>query len=119
MAKEFAKAFYNSKRWKQCKQSFASERQMIDGGLCQVCHNRTGYIVHHRVALTADNISEPEVALAHENLMYVCKECHDMFEGHGVGRNGPRPLCIFDEDGNPISLRECDVSPLKLKLKSG
>lgn len=38
--------------------------------------------------------------------------CHDKYEGHGVGHDRIKPLCIFDEEGQPISLRDID-SPRK------
>ena len=102
--KDFARKFYNSKKWKCCRSSFIAERINADGGLCQVCHERTGYIVHHKIALDSSNISKPEIALNHDNLMYVCKECHDEFEGHF---NDNRPSArlhlrvTFDKDGEP------------------
>lgn len=77
---------------------------MIDGGLCEVCHERTGFIVHHKINLDSSNISQPEIALNHDNLMYVCKDCHDQFEGHfndGRPMSNHRLRVTFDEDGNP------------------
>jgi 5-methylcytosine-specific restriction endonuclease McrA len=111
MAKDFAKPFYNSKRWQKCKQSYIDQRVLADGGLCEECRSEPGFIVHHRVMLTEANIGNPDVSLNHENLEYVCKECHDRFEGHGVGNGRVRPLFVFDMDGQPISLRDVD-SPL-------
>lgn len=115
MAKEYAKPFYNSKKWKKCKESYIANRIMIDGGLCEECHEAAGYIVHHKINLTVDNIKDPDVALNHNYLEYVCKKCHDQFDGHGVGnKNKYKPLFAFDEQGQPISLREIDiVSPRK------
>jgi hypothetical protein len=109
MAKEFSKHFYNSQRWKDCKQSYISQRVAADGGLCEECRKELGYIVHHKVMLTEHNIDNPDVSLNHENLEYVCKDCHDRFEGHGVGNKHIKPLFQFDADGQPISLREIDT----------
>ena len=106
MAKEWAKRFYNSKAWKNCRESYIQERIMIDGGLCSVCHERPGYIVHHKIALTPTNINNPEISLKHDNLSYECKVCHDEHEGHGVGRKGAGLLVMFDEHGQPIPLPE-------------
>lgn len=110
MAKEFAERFYNSSLWKKCRKAFISERISIDGGLCQVCKDVTGYIVHHKITLDATNIVNPDISLNFDNLMYVCKDCHDRFEGHGVGTK-LKPLCVFDASGQPISLRDIDVLP--------
>ena len=85
MAKNFAKAFYKSKKWQNCRRSFIDERTLIDGGLCQICHKRLGYIVHHKIMLNASNINDASVSLNFDNLMFVCKDCHDNLPGHGVG----------------------------------
>lgn len=77
MAKEFAKAFYNSKRWKRCKASYIAKRKAIDGGLCETCREELGYIVHHKEELTSENINDPEIALNHDNLKYDCHICHN------------------------------------------
>ena len=107
MAQEFAKIFYKSKKWQRCRKSYIEYRITVDGGICEECRKSPGYIVHHKVILTEENINYPEVSLNHELLEYVCKDCHDMFEGHGLNK-GIRPLCIFDEAGQPVSLREID-----------
>lgn len=79
--------------------------------MCEVCHNQPGYIVHHKIRLTADNIDDPDVSLNHSQLMYVCHDCHDAFEGHGIGNHGAPALCTFDENGQPVSLRSIDLNP--------
>lgn len=101
--KEFAKKFYKSKSWQKCRASYISQRRMIDGGLCEICGKRLGYIVHHKTALTPVNIRNPEIALSHNNLQFVCKPCHDEEEGHFVQRK--KGYCSFDADGQPIDKR--------------
>lgn len=76
MAKEFAKPFYNSKRWKLCREAYIKHRRAIDGGMCETCRDRPGYIVHHKVELTPDNINDPDIALGFFNLKYDCHICH-------------------------------------------
>lgn len=107
MAKDFAKAFYASGAWQRCRDSYIRERTAIDGGMCEVCGQRLGLIVHHRVRLTEENITDPEVILGRDKLCYVCLECHndihalDIAEGRGVVKR-----CAFSADGQPIDLRE-------------
>ena len=109
MAQDWAKPFYNSIRWQRCRDSFIQSRILIDGGTCQECHKVPGVIVHHKVVLTADNVDDEMISLNHDNLMFVCHDCHDSFEGHGVHGNGKvRPLCTFDANGQPISMRAID-----------
>lgn len=112
MAKEWAKAFYNSKNWIKCRDAYIADRISTDGGVCEECRQQQGYIVHHEITLTPDNINNPNISLSHKHMKYVCKDCHDKYEGHGVGRKKAEPLCIFDENGQPISLREIDAPPL-------
>lgn len=107
MAKEWARAFYQSKKWRQCRDSYIQERIALDGGLCEECHNSPGYIVHHKHILTRENISDPMLSLNHGCLEYVCRGCHDKFEGHGLNKSEAL-LCAFDGDGQPISLRGID-----------
>ena len=98
MAKEYAKSFYKSDKWLQCKKSFIAERRAIDGGLCQRCRKRYGYIVHHRQHITPENITDPMVTLSHTNLEYLCQECHNK---EHFGDAGLRYM--IGEDGQPMS----------------
>lgn len=98
----WAERFYNSRAWKRCRRSYISGRLNIDGGRCEACRITQGYIVHHKISLTPTNISDPEIALNHENLQYVCKACHDLFDGHGLRYNGTPCVVQFDSDGNPV-----------------
>ncbi|MBQ5566089.1 MAG: HNH endonuclease [Clostridia bacterium] len=77
MMKDYAKQFYKSKKWQKCRQSFIESRKGIDGGLCQHCHSNYGYIVHHKVHITPQNINNPDVTLNFDNLEFVCHECHN------------------------------------------
>jgi len=104
--KKWAEKFYNSKKWKCCRNAYISERILIDGGLCEVCGESTGYIVHHKISLDSSNINNPEIALNNKNLMYVCKDCHDKFDGHFAdmrsnSRHTKGLRVCFDEDGYP------------------
>jgi len=77
MAKEFAKRFYKSKAWQRCRTSFISYRITIDGGMCEHCQDKPGYIVDHIEELTPENINNPDVTLNHDNLQYLCLICHN------------------------------------------
>lgn len=94
MAQEFAKPFYNSAAWRKCREAFIAERVSIDGGVCQRCGQELGYIVHHREWLTPENIINPDVALNHQNLEYVCLVCHN-----GVEREEEAPRYRFTPEG--------------------
>lgn len=103
MAKEFAKAFYNSKKWQQCRNSYIAKRKSIDGGLCETCRDAPGYIVHHIIELNSININDPEITLNHENLKYDCHVCHQKEnKNHEVAAGLVR--YEFTEDGDIVEL---------------
>lgn len=76
MAREFARKFYHSKAWKSTRDAYFRSRN----GLCERCWARgfatRGEIVHHRVHLTPENISDPSVSLSFDNLELLCRQCH-------------------------------------------
>lgn len=99
MAQEFARQFYNSKAWKACRASFIAYRQSIDGGLCQTCHENTGYIVHHDIWLTPQNINDPDISLNHRHLKYDCLVCHNKEK-----ENEEKEKYYFGKDGQIYEL---------------
>lgn len=95
MAQQFAKQFYSSKAWQDCRNNYAAMR----GHLCENCMRRgiykPGEIVHHRIEIDPVTINNPEVALSWDNLELLCRECHA--EAHD-GRKKDRRYTI-DADG--------------------
>lgn len=77
MAKEYAKAFYNSQAWENCRVGYIK----CVGGLCERCLAKglynAGVIVHHKIHLNPDNITNPEIALDYNNLELLCMDCHN------------------------------------------
>ena len=105
MANDITKSFYNSKAWQKCRKLYIAKRISIDGGLCEKCKTEQGYIVHHKIMLTADNINDPEITLNEENLCYEWKHCHDLEEGHYYDSLGIKKLKVtFDIDGRPHNI---------------
>lgn len=76
MAKDFAKAFYKTKQWKDCRAAYMASV----GGLCERCYRNglivPGTMVHHKIHLTPDNIKDPDIALNWRNLELLCRDCH-------------------------------------------
>lgn len=74
--KDFAKAFYGSEAWKDCREAYKHSV----GYLCENCKRKgilkAGDIVHHRIHLTPENVNNPDIALSFANLELVCRECH-------------------------------------------
>ena len=72
MAKEYAKALYNSASWVKTRKAYFDYKH----GLCERC-NRPGKIVHHKIHITPRNINNPEITLCFDNLELLCRECHE------------------------------------------
>lgn len=80
MAKPFAEAFYGSKAWRRCRDAYVADRVLVDGGMCESCREKAGEELHHIRELTVANIGDPEVTLNHDNLAWLCRDCH--FKAH-------------------------------------
>lgn len=82
--KDFAKEFYSSAAWKACRELY--KRKV--GGLCEACLANGIYkgceIIHHKVMITPENVSDPTVTLNFANLEALCRDCHA--KRHGGGR---------------------------------
>ena len=76
MAREFAKQFYHSQAWKNTQAAYVKQA----GGLCERCLRNglitAGVIVHHKIHLTPDNITNTSIALNADNLELLCRDCH-------------------------------------------
>ena len=100
MAKQYAKKFYKSKAWQDCRSGYISSVQ----GLCERCLSkgklRPGKIVHHIEYITQGNIDDPFITLNWDNLEYVCQDCHN--DEHHSAHSTVREDVTFDDDGNLI-----------------
>lgn len=92
------KAFYHSAAWRKCRKEYIESV----GGLCERCLSkglvRPGKIVHHKEYISAQNIQDPEVLLCHDNLEYLCHECHN--EEHFKENN---KRYFISEDGRVVA----------------
>lgn len=96
MSRPWAYAFYHSRAWRQCRESYAISVHW----LCERCGD-PGEIVHHnKVWLTPANINDTNITLGHWNLQMVCTKCHNRihFERIEATRDG----FAFDEEGNLV-----------------
>ena len=107
MAKDYAKAFYKTKAWKNCRAGYIASV----GGLCERCLRNGLYVpgtmVHHKVHLTPLNIDDPSITLNWSNLELLCRDCHkdehldDMREGTNK-HHGRKLRYRFNEYGQVI-----------------
>ena len=102
MARPFAKAFYNSKAWKQVRDAVLKR----DLYLCVNC-GQPAEEVHHKIHLSPTNINDSHIALNCDNLVSLCRACH--FDIHkedkakALREKNKSPACAdeyyFDENG--------------------
>ena len=102
------KDFYHSKAWNDVRRTVWLKQNL----LCNRCgkpvyvdgisewipkdKRRTG-IVHHKKELDNNNITDDNITLNEDNLIGVCKECHEKIHHANMGcRKG----MMFDENGN-------------------
>ena len=102
--------FYNSKAWNDVRLSVWLKQNL----LCNRCHKpvyvdgisdyipkgqrRTG-IVHHKIWLDNNNIQDDNITIDEDNLIGVCKECHEEIHHANISC---RKDMMFDKDGNII-----------------
>lgn len=100
MAREFAKAFYRSKAWRETRDYIF----IRDNGLCQDCLKNgkvtVGEEVHHKTFLTPDNINDNSIALGASNLILLCKDCHS---NRHHKRKATREGLRFNEKGELVN----------------
>ncbi len=100
MAREFAKGFYGSRAWKECRASFILSKN----GLCERCLSNDKYVpgeeVHHIIYLTPENINNPDITLSFENLELLCASCHS--KEHMSKYDVVRDDVMFDENGDLV-----------------
>ena len=102
--------FYKSKLWKQVKNNIWLKQDCR----CALCNkpvyvsgitdyipkeNRIIGIVHHKEYLTEANIEDDSIAIDENNLIGVCKDCHERFHHIDIST---RKDYTFDEYGNLV-----------------
>lgn len=99
----FAKAFYSSTAWQNCREAYAKSK----GGLCERCLKlglySPGEIVHHKIHLTPANITDPEITLGENNLELLCRNCHaEEHTAEYLAKKKHKPRYKIDEFGRVI-----------------
>lgn len=92
MAKEFARAFYKSAAWRQCRDAYFEHRC----GICERCGD-PAEIVHHKTHLNAMNINDALITLSWDSLELLCLKCHN---AEHMGASALQPGYYFNEDGD-------------------
>ena len=120
VAQSFATAFYNSAAWERCRKSYlikplSTPLGIVPPGMCERCFWRgeliPAKIVHHKVHLTPQNVTDPETTLNHDNLQRLCQDCHAF-----VHSSQDEPRVVFDDQGNAHPARRETPESLVMQL---
>ena len=110
MAKDYATGFYSSKKWKELRKQVAEESFFI----CTICGKPTYSnqgIVHHKTPITEENIDDTNITLNKNNLMYVCRNCHEALHKQTDKRN---PYCTSNISSKRIETDKLDDEFIQL-----
>lgn len=85
----WANKFYGGQAWKNCRKAVMQSRR----GLCERCLARGLLVpatqVHHIIPITQENIEDVNITLNPDNLIILCKPCHDAQHSNGRYSIGP------------------------------
>ena len=102
MSKAFARQFYSSKAWQDCRNEYIKRKHY----LCENCLRQGIYkpaeIVHHKIELTPINIEHPEIALNFDNLEALCRSCHIAEHEDDIYKDKQAKRFSVDESGRVI-----------------
>ena len=77
LMKRLNNGFYQSPAWTRCRKAYIASV----GGICERCAAmgilNAGRVVHHKVHLTEQNCTNPDIAYGFDNLMLLCQSCHE------------------------------------------
>lgn len=100
MAQDWARPFYKKKAWLDCRAAYI---KTVDG-LCERCLKAQrltpGKILHHKIRLTPENITDHTISLNWNHLEFVCKPCHEAH--HHSEYQATVVGVMFDESGDLI-----------------
>lgn len=72
MAKDYARSFYNGRRWKATQETYMISQHYI----CERCGS-VARVVHHKEYITPKNIHDVNITLSWSNLEALCMDCHN------------------------------------------
>lgn len=101
IAKEFSRRFYNSSAWVNTSKAYKNHKF----GICEKCGG-VGEEVHHIIPLSPNNINDPLISLSWDNLMLLCRSCHELIEEKA------KPTIdgiVFTEDGQVVEVLNNEI----------
>ena len=102
--KEYAKEFYLSVAWQRARDAHLHKT----GYLCERCLKQgiiePAAVVHHKIHITPENISDTKITLDDRNLESLCVQCHA--DVHSYQHRKPKRWRV-DEDGSVTGRDMC------------
>lgn len=100
--------FYCSEEWKKFRNVIIQERSNNGGIKCQECgryilKGNEIHIHHSPVELTEQNYTDKSISLNPDNVMLVCKTCHDKLHGRFCAGHKKRTNGVYIVYGPPLS----------------
>lgn len=86
VAKAFARKFYSSKAWQDCRNEYAARQHYLCENCLRLGIYKPGEIVHHKIEIDPITIERPEIALNFDNLELLCRDCHAAAHEQSGGR---------------------------------
>mgnify|MGYP003289437264 CR=1 FL=1 len=94
------KEFYKTQAWRRARDAYIQDRIKKDGGICEVCGQDLGKVVHHKEWLNDSNCNDPEISLNPRNFRYECQTCHN--QEKDPAKDPTRGRCRYGPDGEII-----------------
>ena len=95
---DYLDLFYVSKPWRDLSYKLKIER----GGKCERCGHRpkhfSSLIGHHKIKLTEDNVTDPNISLNPIHIEVICSKCHN--KEHDRFHNHHKVYIVY---GSPLS----------------
>ena len=86
MAKDYARAFYDSPAWRRTREAYLQSKHYI----CEDCGGAAS-VVHHITYIKPWNVNNPEITLNWDNLKAVCENVNiPVYAIGGINIDGSR-----------------------------
>lgn len=102
-----SKQFYNSKEWKNFRQTIILQRMLEEGIPCEDCgkiiHSLGDVQVHHIIELNKNNLNDYNISLNPDNVKILCHKCHNDIHGRFSKEKVVKERGIYIVYGPPCS----------------
>jgi hypothetical protein len=101
------KSFYASTAWQNFRLIVIAERGLRCEHCGRLIANPIEVILHHKIELTPENVHDVNIALNPDNILLVCRDCHDKIHGRFGYHKAKAVYIVY---GCPLSGKRTYVS---------